>query len=103
MACSSTGRLLGFSALVIQPSSVLPSNSSSQPSFFSWSVNSLSAARTEEVSKKPISSANAILMLAHHLFLLRVPQHRFLLPIRFDRQLDGHHGGGAQFGVAVER
>ena len=38
MAWSSTGRWLGFWLLVIQPSSVLPSNSSSQPSAFSASV-----------------------------------------------------------------
>ena len=44
---SSTGVLLGFSALVIQPSSVLPSKRSSQPSAFSLAVSSLSAARTD--------------------------------------------------------
>src|SRR5260221_146775 len=44
MQWSSTGRLLGFWPLVIQPSSVLPSKRSSQPSDFSRGVNSLSAA-----------------------------------------------------------
>src|SRR5262245_28763130 len=45
MEPSSTGRWLGYSLLVIQPSSVLPSKSRSQPAFFSASVSSLSAAR----------------------------------------------------------
>src|SRR5207237_7716379 len=48
MQPSSIGRRLGSWLLVIQPSSVRPSNSSSQPSFFSCSVSSLSAATAGE-------------------------------------------------------
>src|SRR5580704_4575856 len=44
MLASSTGLCPGFWLLVIQPASVLPSNNRIQPSSFSRSVSSLSAA-----------------------------------------------------------
>src|SRR5262249_42370451 len=46
---------LGVSLLVIQPSSVLPSKSSTQPSFFSASVSSLSAAAARVAKPNAIS------------------------------------------------
>src|SRR5438132_2920907 len=71
MQPSSTGVLLGLPLEVIQPSSVLPSKSRTQPSAFSFSVSSLSAAPTGAVA---ISSRAAeiigILISVHHLFLL---------------------------------
>ena len=59
MLPSSTGRLLGFSLLVIQPSSDLPSNSSTQPAFFSASVSSLSAAEDERPEHRIAPNAAA--------------------------------------------
>src|SRR6516164_6522742 len=63
MLPSSTGVLLALPPLVIQPSWVLPSNRSIQPSCFSCSVNSLSAARAGEPRRaKPASSAAIFVM-----------------------------------------
>src|SRR5450631_2934827 len=101
MAPSSTGVLLGLPLEVIQPSRVLPSKRRSQPSAFSFAVNSLSAAGAGAVTIKTARHTNTGLILAHHLFLLGVPGHRLSLPIGFDGELDRDHGRRTQFGVAV--
>src|SRR5438874_10504272 len=72
MQPSSTGVLLGLLFEAIQPSSVLPSKSRIQPSAFSFSVSSLSAAHAG--GAVAISSRAAetigILISVHHLLLL---------------------------------
>src|SRR5262249_29904139 len=99
---SSTGRLLGFWLLVIQPFGVLPSKSSSQPSAFSCCVNSLSTAGAGPAREAAISSAVVQRLSAHRLFVGGVPEHRLALAVRLDRQLDRHHRRAAEFGVAVQ-
>src|SRR3974390_2384372 len=68
MQPSSTGVLLGLPALVIQPSSVRPSKSKSQPSAFSRAVNSLSAAAADAASNTTLQIAAMIFIGAHHPF-----------------------------------
>src|SRR5215213_10537445 len=57
---SSTGVLLGFSLLVIQPSSVLPSKSRSQPSAFSFAVSSLSAADKADAARRRVQRESGV-------------------------------------------
>src|SRR4051812_8578504 len=72
MLPSSTGVLLGLPPLVIQPSSVLPSKSRTQPSSFSFAVSSLSAAAPGAASSAAARRENAVFISAHHLSFVGV-------------------------------
>src|SRR5579859_1730611 len=61
MLPSSTSRLLGFSALVIQPFRLLPSKRRSQPSFFSFSDRTLSEAGAAATSPRKIRMGNSFI------------------------------------------
>src|SRR5262249_12634378 len=66
---SSTGVLLSLLALVIQPSSDLPSKRSIQPSAFSWGVSSLSPAKAKEAKLRTARKEEIICIFVTFVFL----------------------------------